>query len=338
VKKTEGGQTTVYVNKYYEKNITTAEVTTSYYLGGKLIALRKGTTLSYAMQDHLGSTSATADSSGNSTSIIRYFSFGATRYTTGTLPTDKKFTGQRLDATGLYYYGARYYDASIGRFISPDTIVPDPANPQSLNRYSYCLNNPLKYTDPTGHDSYTGYWMDCAAREGYNVNYYSGSVSSTAASQSYEAALSSYSASKNAEAGGSLPVTHTNNAEVFGVAITAGGATAGASGLTTVTNILTKLGPVGLLAEMFLYLLTIPGDAPNPNMVLNKTIDDFKNNPGDWEKVGEKSEPATNRDFKGGTSVDEKFRNKQTGQEIEKHKIIDRNGKIVHDHFRIPPY
>jgi RHS repeat-associated protein len=62
--------------------------------------------------------------------------------------------GQRLDSTGLYYYGARYYDPIIGRFISADTIVPSPANPQSLNRYSYCLNNPLKYVDPTGHDSY----------------------------------------------------------------------------------------------------------------------------------------------------------------------------------------
>jgi RHS repeat-associated protein len=62
-----------------------------------------------------------------------------------------KFTGQRLDSTGLYYYGARYYDPGIGKFISADTIVPDPANPQSLNRYACCLNNPLKYIDPTGH-------------------------------------------------------------------------------------------------------------------------------------------------------------------------------------------
>ena len=38
----------------------------------------------------------------------------------------------------------------IGRFISPDTIIPYPANPQSFNRYSYCLNNPLKYVDPSG--------------------------------------------------------------------------------------------------------------------------------------------------------------------------------------------
>jgi RHS repeat-associated protein len=65
---------------------------------------------------------------------------------------DKLFTGQRLDSTGLYYYGARYYDATIGRFISADTIVPDPANPQAYNKYSYCINNPLSCIDPSGHD------------------------------------------------------------------------------------------------------------------------------------------------------------------------------------------
>ncbi len=48
------------------------------------------------------------------------------------------------------YYGARYYDAAIGRFAQPDSIVPNPYNPQSLNRYSYVLNNPVRYTDPTG--------------------------------------------------------------------------------------------------------------------------------------------------------------------------------------------
>jgi len=68
-----------------------------------------------------------------------------------TIPTDKQFTGQRLDTTGLYYYNARYYDPAIGRFISADTVVQDLNNPQCLNRYSYCINNPLKYTDPTGH-------------------------------------------------------------------------------------------------------------------------------------------------------------------------------------------
>jgi hypothetical protein len=48
-------------------------------------------------------------------------------------------------------YNARYYNPVLGRFISADTIVPDPANPQDLNRYSYVNNNPTNYTDPTGH-------------------------------------------------------------------------------------------------------------------------------------------------------------------------------------------
>ena len=42
-------------------------------------------------------------------------------------------------------------DATIGRFISPDTVIPDFKNLQAFNRYSYCSNNPLKYTDPSGH-------------------------------------------------------------------------------------------------------------------------------------------------------------------------------------------
>lgn len=77
--------------------------------------------------------------------------WGSTRDSSGSLDTNKKFTGQRPDGTGLYYYGARYYDPVIGRFINPDTVVPAPANPQSLNRYSYALNNPLMYIDPTGN-------------------------------------------------------------------------------------------------------------------------------------------------------------------------------------------
>jgi RHS repeat-associated protein len=150
VMKTENGETILYINRYYEKNLTTSEVTTSYYLGGRLIAQRVGVTLNYVHQDHLTGTSVVSDSGGSLVSSIKYFPFGSTR--SGSVPTDKQFTGQRLDGTGLYYYGARYYDAEIGRFISADTIVPDPANPQAFNRYSYCLNNPLIYNDPTGHD------------------------------------------------------------------------------------------------------------------------------------------------------------------------------------------
>jgi RHS repeat-associated protein len=76
--------------------------------------------------------------------------FGGCLQSQGTLGTDKLFTGQRLDSSGLYYYGARYYDPTIGRFISADSIVQTYKNPQALNRYSYVFNNPLKYVDPSG--------------------------------------------------------------------------------------------------------------------------------------------------------------------------------------------
>ncbi len=62
------------------------------------------------------------------------------------------FTGKKLDEeAGLYYFGARYYDPSLGRFITADSLVQNPGNPQTLNRYSYCGNNPVNMIDPTGH-------------------------------------------------------------------------------------------------------------------------------------------------------------------------------------------
>ncbi len=81
------------------------------------------------------------------------------------MQTAKRYTGQRFDdAIGLYYYNARYYDPALGRFAQADTIVPEPGNPQSLNRYSYVLNNALRYTDPSGHfeeEAICTYWGYC---------------------------------------------------------------------------------------------------------------------------------------------------------------------------------
>jgi RHS repeat-associated protein len=87
--------------------------------------------------------------------VPRYWPYGGERSLSGdALLTDRWFTGQRdesFDGLGLYHYGARAMSTVSRRFVSPDGIVPDPMNPQSLNRYSYVLNNPLRYTDPTGH-------------------------------------------------------------------------------------------------------------------------------------------------------------------------------------------
>ncbi len=152
VKKVAGGQTTVYVSPSYEKNLTTGAVTKYYYLGGQRVAMRVGGTPSFLHADHLGSASLTTSLTGTVTGEMRYSPYGQTRWIAGTVGTDRRFTGQREEvAIGLYDYNARYYDPLLGRFLQADTVVPDPANPQDLNRYSYVRGNPLKYTDPTGH-------------------------------------------------------------------------------------------------------------------------------------------------------------------------------------------
>ncbi len=108
----------------------------------------------WLLSDHLGSTSLAYKTDG--TEVLRqyYYPWGNLRGSSEpTVPTDVGYTGQRLDvSTELMFYNARYYDPLTGRFTAADTIVPDPANPQHLNRYSYVSNNPINLIDPTGHE------------------------------------------------------------------------------------------------------------------------------------------------------------------------------------------
>ena len=160
-KRVDNFGTVHYAGPHYERNVgtgsDTTEVVTKFYyaqMGAmkRLIAFKKGSALYYVVPDHLGGTLRVVDTSGNTVDDIRYHAFGATRSGGTNTPTDKRFTGQVLDqSTGLYDYGARSLDPLLGRFCQPDSIVPDHRNPQSLNRYAYALNNPLKYIDPTGH-------------------------------------------------------------------------------------------------------------------------------------------------------------------------------------------
>ncbi len=111
-------------------------------------------TLVYHHEDHLTGSNVDTDESGALNQVLDYYAFGATRIDEqyGNFTNDYKFTGKEKDTeTGLYYYGARYYNSELGRFISRDTWEGELENPQSLNRYSYTVNNPLKYTDPTGN-------------------------------------------------------------------------------------------------------------------------------------------------------------------------------------------
>ncbi len=104
--------------------------------------------------DHLGSTTKVLSSTGAVLATQKYHPYGRTRATTGVNPTDKLFTGHQQEGTGtreLYFAQARFYDPWIGLFTQPDSIVPEPGNPQALNRYAYVYNNPMRYTDPSGY-------------------------------------------------------------------------------------------------------------------------------------------------------------------------------------------
>ena len=126
-----------------------------YYAGGARVAIRTGTANpKWLLLDHLGSQAYTVSYDGlTEEGEVRYKPWGGDRYTSGTTPTSFRFTGQRseMGGIGLYYYGARWYDPYLSRFISADTLIPNPGDPVAWDRYAYGRNSPARYTDPSGH-------------------------------------------------------------------------------------------------------------------------------------------------------------------------------------------
>src|SRR5215208_2522883 len=97
--------------------------------------VREDGTRYYVLKDHLGSASVVVNQTGTIVGEDRFYPFGETRVTSGNMKTDKLFTGQReMAGLGIYHFNARFYSPKLGRFLTPDTIVPGYANPQSLNR------------------------------------------------------------------------------------------------------------------------------------------------------------------------------------------------------------
>jgi RHS repeat-associated protein len=166
-------ETKYYIDNLYEEIQKGAEVTQLSYIfaGDVCIAIHEhsstnGTRLLYLHHDHLGSVQAYSDEQGHLVQELSYDAWGCRRspdtwepferFTEADAANPWGFTGhEHLDLFEMVNMEGRIYDPLLGRFLSPDPYVQAPDYTQSLNRYVYCLNNPLSLTDPTGYN-----WLD----------------------------------------------------------------------------------------------------------------------------------------------------------------------------------
>ncbi len=137
------------------------------YLGDFAIQSIKSTgqeQLVYVLRDHIGSASVYSDATGKVIEEASFDPFGMRRganwqallnpnnLKTLQAITERGFTNHiQIDHANIVHMGGRIYDPYTGRFLQADPFVEEPRDAQTLNRYSYVLNNPLSYTDPTGY-------------------------------------------------------------------------------------------------------------------------------------------------------------------------------------------
>jgi RHS repeat-associated protein len=125
-------------------------------------AIGQGPEMRYYHKDHLGSVVAITNGSAGVIERLAYEAFGERRFTNGIaqdrssplfgVATDRGYTAhEHLDEMNLIHMNGRIYDPVLGRFMTADILIDGPSSLQGYNRYSYVHNNPLMYTDPSGH-------------------------------------------------------------------------------------------------------------------------------------------------------------------------------------------
>ncbi len=176
IKQVAPGLTTLYLNAQgamSEKLVGGSSTTWRDYIqaDGKMVAQRDKVvstgvvTWSYFVTDHLGSVAVITNAAGAIAEQLGYDAWGKRRNAAGTdaacgtisSAASRGFTGhEMIDGLCLINMNARIYDPDLGRFMAADTHVTDPLNLQDWNAYTYVNNNPLSFTDPTGHDITVG--------------------------------------------------------------------------------------------------------------------------------------------------------------------------------------
>jgi RHS repeat-associated protein len=119
-----------------------------YLVGHETLGQYAGSAWTYYLPDALGSVRQATDSVGAVVSAREWSPYGVE---VGSAQAGLGYTGEWYDGDmGMVYLRARWYDVYLNQFVSPDPIVPDYRNPQSINGYVYVLGNPVNYTDPSG--------------------------------------------------------------------------------------------------------------------------------------------------------------------------------------------
>jgi len=146
-------KTTIFADDY-EQVIKNGTIYRLYYLDGGALYVKqdgKDDKVYYACTDHLESIVKLVDVDGTEVFSASYDAWGKRTVTNNTFDFHRGYTGhEHLPEFDLINMNGRLYDPILGRFLSPDQFVQMPDLSQNFNRYSYCLNNPLKYTDPSG--------------------------------------------------------------------------------------------------------------------------------------------------------------------------------------------
>ena len=169
-------QTKYYVGTLFEEEYINSEIRQINYIfanGGAIVIYEKsnvsGEKHRYLHKDHLGSIQAYSDESGKLVQELSYDAWGRRRnpvnwayypvLTNANAWHPRGFTGhEHLDMFEMINMNGRMYDPVLGRFMSPDPYVQAPDYTQGLNRYTYCLNNPLSLFDPSGYSWFSKNW------------------------------------------------------------------------------------------------------------------------------------------------------------------------------------
>lgn len=163
------GKSTFYIDKLFEKTINGSEIQYRHFIEDiAVVTITENQSgiqpkIGFTHRDRLGSTVAVGDESGNLRENHSFDPFGKPRLGNiqdkltarlESLFTTRGFTDhEHLDKVDLIHMNGRAYDYNLGRFLSVDPIIQSPGNSQSLNPYSYIMNNPLAGTDPSGYVS-----------------------------------------------------------------------------------------------------------------------------------------------------------------------------------------